>query len=110
MNSKDHGQLAELLYYNFVDVRLLSTQGFELGTTIFYEYTIYMPKVQEFFVKGSLDDYDGVHQLDFDNYVGLGGSLKEAWDDFKSKVDISEFETSELADRYVYKLTTGSKK
>lgn len=90
MNNRDHNELAYLMYEGGVRCEFIANCGGPLDTYS-YEYTIFINDVQKI-VTGfdDLDEFDGIHQLDFPEYVGIGWTMKEAWDDFCSKVDIAE--------------------
>lgn len=91
MNNFDQGQFAALLYCGYIRMELIPSSGMELDT-YYYEYSIFLPPIQKKLAGvDNLDSYEGIHQYDFEYYVGRGYTLKEAWEDFKSKVDIEMF-------------------
>lgn len=84
MNNNDENQLAMLLN-NGVCMEIIAGEGGVFGTYS-YEFSIYIPTIQKHFTGltgcNNLDDYDGIHQMDFDTYVGIGYSVKDAYDRF----------------------------
>jgi hypothetical protein len=85
MDNNDHAELAWLLYNTSVRVQLGGEKMFSLSEDglYTYNYVIYIPEVQQYYTGcEDLDDYDGVHWMDFDDYTGVGRTLKEAFDDF----------------------------
>jgi hypothetical protein len=92
MNNRDENEFAYLMYEGNVQCTFVANCGGPLDTYS-YEYTIFITPIQQH-VTGcvDLDDFDGIHQLDYPEYVGIGWTLKDAWDDFCSKVDIEDID------------------
>lgn len=92
MNNHDHAVFARLLMDNKIMVDLVAGEGggdFDVCT---YEFTIFVPEIQMLFTKTDSRvalqyDFDGIHQYDYSDYVGIGYSFDEAWDNFCSKLD-----------------------
>lgn len=85
MDSQDNQIYAQLLKNSVIDMQIITgdTDWFNVST---FEYTIFVPKIQRHYTGcKNLDEYDGVHQFDYCNYVGQGNTLKEAWDNFTRK-------------------------
>jgi hypothetical protein len=84
MNNEDENQLAMLLN-NGVWMEVVANDG-GIFQTYSYTFTIFIREIQEFMTGcDNLDDFDGIHQFDEESYVGIGNSVKKAWDDFLSK-------------------------
>lgn len=100
MNNRDENEFAYLLHEGDVYFDFISSHGGPLGTYS-YEYTIFSPKIQQHLTGcQDLREYDGIHQYDFAEYVGVGDTLKEAWDEFRSKVDLEDLDA--IIERVTY--------
>lgn len=92
MNNHDHAVFARLLMDNKISVALVAGEGggdFDVCT---YEFTIYVPQIQMVFTKTDTlveleYDFDGIHQYDYPDFVGIGYSFEEAWQNFCEKLD-----------------------
>lgn len=95
MNNRDENEFAYLLYEGGIQCTFIANCGGPLDTYS-YEYTIFVRDIQRHLTgcddPDDFDDFDGIHQLDFPEYVGIGYTLKDAWDDFCSKVDIEDID------------------
>ena len=92
MNNLDQAEFAYLLYEGDVEMQLIASQGGCLETYS-YQYTIFIRGIQKHLTGcDDLDDFDGIHQFDEGQYVGVGYTLKEAWDDFCEHIDIGDFD------------------
>lgn len=97
MNNQDQAEFSYLLYEGDIDCTFVANYG-GLLDTYSYDYTIFVPAVQQHLTGcENLDDFDGIHQLDCGEYVGVGRTLKEAWDSFCRVVEIDQIE--ELIDK-----------
>lgn len=99
MNNHDHAVLAQLLHNFKVVIDVVTSEGGGDFDVCVYEFTIYVPEIQMLQTKTdsrpALDyDYDGIHQYDYPDYVGIGYSIEEAWQNFCEKMDVMYIEDS----------------
>lgn len=94
MNNQDQAIFAKLLYDHEIAVELTSSyMAVDYFDVYQYDFAIYVPNIQKKLIGGvSFEEYDGIHYLDEQEFVGIGYTLKEAWDDFCGKVDVFDFE------------------
>ena len=71
LTNKENAELTRMIGIG-VEFELGHCEGGQLCVE-YLDYSFFIPELQKAFAKvDDLRDYDGVHQYDFDGYVGVG--------------------------------------